>query len=506
MPAVECDEMTFTSGELNIGSENGTGILAKEKFEVKGGRPSINGKIYGVETKNLIIDSPVYIGGGTKAVNCLDKIELSPEYKLVAETGEDETLYAVKVSDDGTSFLAADGTDAKKVETRPKYSLSINENSITSKNYDKITFFETGTASYDVDKLTLTVDGVKDTGATGEVWHVIYSDDDLTINGDFSIDNAKAHCGIYCSGKLTITGNAYISADIALRVGGLKIPEGYEILIPENGKFDEENQTVVDKDGNPAKIVKIGVKEKTTPTPDPSVTSNPSVTPDPTVTPDPVSVEEPKTEEIKPGTAKKKVDKVITEMKSDESPEGSDYATLQTKASKVTKNSVTLKWNKVKNAASYTIYGNKCGVVTCFKKLKEIKKTSITHKKLKSGTYYKYIVVAFDKQGKALAVSKSLHVATAGGKYSNAKSITTNAKKNKVTLKAKKTFTLKANEVLADKKLKSKKHRAVQFESTNKNVATVTAKGVIKAKKKGTCFVYAYAQNGVMKKIKVTVK
>lgn len=73
-------------------------------------------------------------------------------------------------------------------------------------------------------------------------------------------------------------------------------------------------------------------------------------------------------------------------------------------------------------------------------------------------------------------------------------------------LKKKLTFTLKITEVLADKKLKSKKHRAVQFESTNKNVATVTAKGVIKAKKKGTCFVYAYAQNGVMKKIKVTVK
>ena len=31
-------------------------------------------------------------------------------------------------------------------------------------------------------------------------------------------------------------------------------------------------------------------------------------------------------------------------------------------------------------------------------------------------------------------------------------------------------------------------------------------KKVSKAKKKGTCYIYAYAQNGVFKKIKVTVK
>lgn len=32
------------------------------------------------------------------------------------------------------------------------------------------------------------------------------------------------------------------------------------------------------------------------------------------------------------------------------------------------------------------------------------------------------------------------------------------------------------------------------------------SKGVVKAKKKGTCYIYAYAQNGVYKKIKITVK
>ena len=51
-----------------------------------------------------------------------------------------------------------------------------------------------------------------------------------------------------------------------------------------------------------------------------------------------------------------------------------------------------------------------------------------------------------------------------------------------------------------------KKHRSVRYESTNTKIATVSKAGVVKAKKKGTCYIYAYAQNGVSKKIKVTVK
>ena len=37
-------------------------------------------------------------------------------------------------------------------------------------------------------------------------------------------------------------------------------------------------------------------------------------------------------------------------------------------------------------------------------------------------------------------------------------------------------------------------------------VAKITKKGVVKGVGKGTCFVYAYAQNGVYAKVKVTVK
>ena len=80
--------------------------------------------------------------------------------------------------------------------------------------------------------------------------------------------------------------------------------------------------------------------------------------------------------------------------------------------------------------------------------------------------------------------------------------IVTKAKK----LKKGKKLSLKAKAVPQSKKLKVRKHVGVRYETTNKKIATVTAKGVVKAKKKGTCYVYAYAQNGVFKKIKVVVK
>jgi uncharacterized protein YjdB len=50
------------------------------------------------------------------------------------------------------------------------------------------------------------------------------------------------------------------------------------------------------------------------------------------------------------------------------------------------------------------------------------------------------------------------------------------------------------------------KNGGMRYESSNTKIATVSAKGVIKANKAGTCYVYVYAQNGVAKKIKVTVK
>lgn len=51
-----------------------------------------------------------------------------------------------------------------------------------------------------------------------------------------------------------------------------------------------------------------------------------------------------------------------------------------------------------------------------------------------------------------------------------------------------------------------KRHRGIVFESSDPKIASVDKKGVVKGLKKGTCYIYVYAQNGVYKKIKVTVK
>lgn len=193
--------------------------------------------------------------------------------------------------------------------------------------------------------------------------------------------------------------------------------------------------------------------------------------------------------------------------KGDGDYKGSNFGLLRAQTTKLKKNSVTVKWNKVKNADGYIVYGAKCGAKSKYKVLKVVsgKTTSYTHKKLKKGTYYKYNIVAFKYVNGVkvtLAASKKIHATTLGGKYGVAKAVKLN--KSNVKIKKGKTFKIKASEIKKDKKIK--RHRAICYESSNTKIATVNSKGKIKAKKKGKCTIYVYAQNGVYKTIKVTVK
>ena len=171
----------------------------------------------------------------------------------------------------------------------------------------------------------------------------------------------------------------------------------------------------------------------------------------------------------------------------------------------------TLSWNKVKDADGYVIYGAPCNTKGKINKLKVLSiikdnsKTAYTAQGLKKGTYYKYYIKAYklvDGKKVYLAKSKVIHVTTTGGKYGNAKAVKVN--KTSVSLKAGKKFTIKASMVKKDKKIS--RHAAIKYESSNSKVASVSSKGVITAKGKGTCYIYVYAQNGVYKKVKVTVK
>ena len=217
-------------------------------------------------------------------------------------------------------------------------------------------------------------------------------------------------------------------------------------------------------------------------------------------------------------------DKAITGMTSDKDPAGSVFAPLMARSVKQTKTSVTLTWTKAKGATKYVIYGNACGKKNKMTKLatvtgKSKKFTKIAGKKVKKGTYYKFIVVAIDKNNCVVGTSKVVHAASKGGKSGNLKSVTVKAKVNSKGKKLKSYKTLKSTVIKkgktvkvkttvkpASKKVKVKKHRVVSYESSNKKIATVTSKGKIKGVKKGTCYIYVYGQNGVYKKIKIKVK
>ena len=203
-------------------------------------------------------------------------------------------------------------------------------------------------------------------------------------------------------------------------------------------------------------------------------------------------------------------DSDILEQKSESDIKGATFSKLQVKATKVKNNSITLKWSKVKGASGYQIYAARCGSNNKYKLVKTIKKastTSFTYKKLKKGTTYKFIVKTYknvDGKKYSIAVSKTVHEVTLGGKRTNPKAVKVN--KSTVKIKKGKKFTIKPKIVKASSKKKLVNHRKISYESTNEEIATVSKKGVIQGKKKGTCYVYVYAENGIFKKVKVTVK
>ena len=200
----------------------------------------------------------------------------------------------------------------------------------------------------------------------------------------------------------------------------------------------------------------------------------------------------------------KDVESLIVSSNTDKKdPKGSTFHSLQLKA-KGKKKSVKLTWKKVSGATSYVIYGSKCG--TSMKKLKTVnaKKLSCTLKKLKKGTYYKYMVVAYKKVNginTAIALSKSAHSTTSGGKYGNPSAV--KGVKKTVNVKVGKNKKIKAK-LKTGKKVRM--HIAkFRYECSNSKIATVSKKGVIKSLKKGSCTIYVYAQNGICKKVKVKV-
>lgn len=177
---------------------------------------------------------------------------------------------------------------------------------------------------------------------------------------------------------------------------------------------------------------------------------------------------------------------------------------LTAKAGKTTQ---TLSYLKYANVDGYLIYGGKCGEDMTLLSDVSAKTTNYTVENLKEGTYYKFQVKAYriiDDEKVVVMTSKVVHSITESKKYGNPVKVTSDISNLKLTEGEEAAVTCQVE--LPDSK-KLKEHTAViRYESSDQEIATVDSNGSITAKSKGTCYVYAYAQNGVYKRIKVAVQ
>lgn len=182
-------------------------------------------------------------------------------------------------------------------------------------------------------------------------------------------------------------------------------------------------------------------------------------------------------------------------------------------------NKIEISWGKVSGADGYDVYVQYCYKNFTAKSITPIKNGKITKvtvkkvngRKLNLKKVYKVYVRAYQISGgrkQTLAKTITAHVVgSKNAKYSNVKAV--RLKKHSYTLKKGATAKIKASAVLVSKRKKplTDEHaKEFRYATTNKEVATVSKKGKIKAVGKGACVIYVYARNGYAKAVKVNVK
>ena len=171
---------------------------------------------------------------------------------------------------------------------------------------------------------------------------------------------------------------------------------------------------------------------------------------------------------------------------------------------------INLSWEKFRGATGYDVYWSYCTGKDEYNKLaNNAKNLKYADNNLNNRREYKYFTVAYKiVKGKKVYLGKTnvVHVAMVNAAKTNAVSITVN--KKAVALAKGKTFKIVKKVKLEDPKKKQLNHllKNELYRTSNSKVATVSTAGVIKGVGKGTCYVYAFADNGVYAKIKVTVK
>lgn len=187
------------------------------------------------------------------------------------------------------------------------------------------------------------------------------------------------------------------------------------------------------------------------------------------------------------------------------------FCLLQLQPTRTNDTEIRLGWNTFPAADGYDLFGARCNTKTTRYELEQIASldaptmTSWMCENLKENTYYKFLVRAYKKvDGKKQYITRStlIHVPTTGGRYDQIEGVSVKA--SEVKLSVGKTHAIKAS--LEVEKQKVRSHTIISYESTDPTVASVDENGRIKAKKKGTCTIYVYAQNGLYTTVQVTVK
>ena len=193
---------------------------------------------------------------------------------------------------------------------------------------------------------------------------------------------------------------------------------------------------------------------------------------------------------------------------SSKDPAAAKYAPLKLISKKQTKKSIKVTWKKAPGATQYFVYGGAVGGKNKLKRLARLGASKRAYtvkkagKKLKKGKYYKFMVIAVDEHNNVVSSSKFIYVSTKGNKKcANYKKV----KAKSLTMKKGKTASIKGK-AIAPRHQKVKKKVGLRYESTNPLVVKVSSKGKLRALKKGTAYIYAFAQNGVVKKVKVRVR
>lgn len=310
---------------------------------------------------------------------------------------------------------------------------------------------------------------------------IVREDGTISNNLDGTVTIDKGNDGtVDVTIRLPEAGGIHVDEDGKITVppgGTVRTGDGKEILLPNGGTVDKDGNICADSTQTPVPTQ----KPTQTPTQKPAVSdSNQNVSPE---------EKEKKSEELDRGI--------------------SMYWGG---------NKLTFVWKAVQGAEGYDIFaapcakklGSKSLVKTVKGKKTSISLTKIAGKKISQKKSYKARIKAWKHIGGKkvyIGSSKPYHAAGKNNKkYTNVKKL--KPAKKKYALKKGRSIRLKVQIVKQSNKkgLLSNAHGpALRYISGNRKVAAVTSNGKVKAKEKGSCYIYVTALNGVRTKIKITV-